>query len=86
MIATKKFQPFKRRIRLLQAVEGAFAGLAVGLVLGAIWAILDWRGVMYLEWRQLWVLLGVCAGIGAILFSFRRLDKPQEHLAKGRFP
>lgn len=74
MIATKRFQPFKRRIKLLRAVEGAFAGIAVGSVVGIVWAILDWRGIVYLEWAQFGILLSSCAIIGALIRVLRPID------------
>ncbi len=74
MIATKKFQPFKRRVRFLFGIEGAFYGLLVGSALGIVWAILDWKGILYLEWRQLAFLLLGCAALGAVGGCLRRID------------
>jgi hypothetical protein len=74
MIATKKFQPFRRRIRTLLALEGLFTGIAVGSVIGAIWAILDWRGVVYFEWNQFANLMVASGVIGALIRSTLRVD------------
>lgn len=74
MIATNKFQPFRRRIKTLLAVEGAFIGLGVGSVVGIIWAILDWRGIAYLEWKQLGILLTASSVLFALIWTFRRID------------
>ena len=74
MIATKKFQPFRRRIRTLLALEGFFSGLAIGSIVGIIWAILDWRGIVYFEWTQFAILMAVCGTIGALIRSMRRVD------------
>jgi hypothetical protein len=74
MIATKKFQPFRRRIKFLQAFEGAFAGIAIGSVIGVIWAILDWRGILYFEWTQFGVLIAVAAILGGLVQTIKRID------------
>ena len=74
MIATKNFQPFKRRIKLLLAIEGICSGLAVGALIGVIWAILDWRGIFYFEWLQFGILMGVSALLGAAIRMFKKVD------------
>ena len=74
MIAAKKFQPFRNRINFLHAVEGTVVGVLVGSVIGAVWAILDWRGVVYFEWSQFAILIAASALIGAIFRVSRRVD------------
>ncbi len=74
MIATKKFQPFRRRIQFLQAIEGAAAGTAVGSLIGIVWAILDWRGVFYFEWNQFALLVAASVVIGIVVRTFSRVD------------
>ena len=74
MIATKQFQPYRKRIKFLQAFEGAFTGLAIGSIIGIVWAMLDWRGVIYFEWSQFAILMGASAVIGAVARLFHRVD------------
>ena len=74
MIATKQFQPFRKRIKLLQAFEGAFLGIAAASLIGVIWAILDWQGLIYFEWIEFGLLILISAVIGALIKMFRRVD------------
>ncbi|MEI7985267.1 MAG: hypothetical protein WCI55_06535 [Armatimonadota bacterium] len=74
MIATKKFQPFRRRIKFLQALEGVAAGIAVGSLIGIVWAILDWRGIFYFEWNQFAILIIASVVIGIAVRTLRRID------------
>lgn len=74
MISTKQFQPFRRRIKFLQAYEGVFAGIAIGSLIGVIWAILDWRGILYFEWIQFGILLGASATLGVIIRIAQKVD------------
>ena len=74
MIATKPFQPFRRRIKFLQAIEGALGGIAIGSIIGVVWALLDWRGVIYFEWVPFAILIAVSALIGAVARSLKKVD------------
>ena len=74
MIASKKFQPFRNRIKFLHAIEGMVTGIIAGSIIGIVWAILDWRGIVYFEWSQFGILLAVCAAAGAIFKLARRVD------------
>lgn len=74
MIATKKFQPFRRRIKFLQAIEGTAAGIAVGSLIGVVWAILDWRGIFYFEWNQFAILIAASVVIGIVVRTLSRVD------------
>lgn len=74
MIATKKFQPFKRRIKLLRGFEGAFYGLAVASIVGIVWVILDWKAVIYFEWLPFAILVASCVVIGTTLRLFGAVD------------
>lgn len=64
MISKEILQPFERRIRLMLALRGASFGALVASIAAAVWAVLDWRGVMYAElpWLVLLVLAGVLVG------------------------
>ncbi len=74
MIAAKKFQPFRKRIQFLHAVEGIVFGVLVGSVIGVFWAILDWRGLIYFEWSQFALLIAASSLIGALIRVSRRVD------------
>lgn len=74
MIATKSFKPFKRRIRLLFCLEGLGLGLFAAAVIGLVWGLLDWRGIVYLEWSQLVLLLVIGGALGAGSGFLRRVD------------
>ena len=74
MIATKQFHPFRKRIKFLLAFEGLFTGLAVGSLIGIVWAILDWRGVVYFEWSQFALLMAISGILGAVVRLTRRVD------------
>ena len=74
MIATKKFQPFRKRIKFLRALEGVFWGILVGSIIGIAWSILDWRGIVYFEWSQFGLLLLGSALVGAVIRIAQRVD------------
>ncbi len=74
MIATKKFQPFRKRIKLLRAIEGIFGGILVGSIIGIVWSVLDWRGIVYFEWTQFGILLVGSAFVGAVIRVAQKVD------------
>jgi hypothetical protein len=62
--------PFRRRVKALLVLKGLTVGLLIGGLLGSIAAVLDWRGVMDVEWPVLAGLAGLCGGIGVVSSLF----------------
>lgn len=59
--------PFKKRLRVLGAWAGLAYGLLAGAVVAAAWVALDFARVAYADWIPLGVTVGACGLAGAIV-------------------
>ena len=64
---SKQLKDFERRVRLVRAWRGLAIGACIGTGLSTIWAVLDWRSVLYTEWLWMGLLTGFCALVGMIV-------------------
>jgi hypothetical protein len=63
---TKRLKPFEKRVRLVRSWRGLAIGACVGTAISAVWAVFDWRSILYTEWAWMGFVTGACALTGAI--------------------
>jgi hypothetical protein len=56
---------FARRVRVVRAWRGLAIGASAGAGLAAGWALLDWVGMLYTDWKPMGILFGAASLVGA---------------------
>ncbi len=72
---TKQFKSFERRVRLVRAWRGMSIGTCAGAAICVVWAMLDWRGLLYTEWTWMGSLVGVTTLFGAVISWFWKVSE-----------
>ena len=76
---TSRFKKFEVRVRIVRSWRGMAIGACLGAGACAVWALLDWRGVLFTEWSWMGAVLGVSALAGLMAGALLRV--PQAALA-----
>jgi len=64
---TKRLKAFETRVRIVRSWRGLAMGACVGTIVSTVWAVLDWRSVVYTEWSWMGAVTGACAVVGAVI-------------------
>jgi len=70
-------KPFEHRVRLVRSWRGAAIGACIGASVCAVWAVLDWKSIVYTEWTWLGVSLLSWTILGAIVGASRKISPDQ---------
>ena len=64
---SKQLKSFEMRVRVVRSWRGLAIGACVGAAISSVWAVLDWRSILYTEWSWMVEMVGSLALAGAVI-------------------